>query len=370
MIYDSSVYVHIPFCERKCGYCSFYSAPSDEKTRTAYAKALCRSIETYRTMHLECPSVYFGGGTPTVMENESLISVLSKIKNVFELDDDTEITIEANPKTVDIRKLTELREAGFNRISFGVQSLIDEELAALGRIHTAEDALAAVNDALKAGFDNISCDMMIGIPKQSTGSMLYTADRLSELPISHISAYMLSVESGTPFYEMGVDTDDDVQANMYLDLCERLAENGFEHYEISNFARDGRVSKHNTRYWKREYYLGFGASAHSFFDHERRSCDDDTQQYIMRQTQQDTVNEVFPDELEEYIMLGLRLSEGILFNGLRMYGASEETVSEIRKKAEELAGYGLCRVTEKNISLTDSGFLGSNAVIGEFLNLC
>ena len=181
---------------------------------------------------------------------------------------------------------------------------------------------------------------------------------------------MLSVESGTPFYEMGVDTDDDVQANMYLDLCERLAENGFEHYEISNFARDGRVSKHNTRYWKREYYLGFGASAHSFFDHERRSCDDDTQQYIMRQTQQDTVNEVFPDELEEYIMLGLRLSEGILFNGLRMYGASEETVSEIRKKAEELAGYGLCRVTEKNISLTDSGFLGSNAVIGEFLNLC
>lgn len=370
MINDISVYVHIPFCERKCGYCSFYSAPSDEQTRAAYAKALCRSIGSYRTMHHECPSVYFGGGTPTVMESESLIMVLDKIGEVFDLDDDAELTIEANPGTVDLKKLTELREAGFNRISFGVQSLVDEELSALGRIHTAADALAAVNDAVKAGFDNISCDMMIGIPKQTSGSMIYTADRLSELPVSHISAYMLSVEKGTPFYETGVEPDDELQANMYLDLCERLEKKGFDHYEISNFARNGKVSRHNTRYWKGESYLGFGPCAHSYCDDERRSCDDSTDQYIKQSVQRDTVNELFPDKLEEYIMLGLRLSEGIFFNGLRIYGASEETIESIRKKALELSAYGICTVTDTGIALTEAGFLASNAVIGEFIDLC
>ena len=366
---DVSVYVHIPFCARNCAYCAFYSQCGDESVHKAYAEAVCRNIRAYNGRELSCGTVYFGGGTPSVTAPQIIEQILSAVRESFALSDGAEITIEANPDSADYEKLRAYREMGIDRISFGVQSLIDEELSALGRLHDSKRAAEAVENAAKAGFENISCDMMIGIPQQSIRSLLDTADRLCELPISHLSAYLLSVEEGTPFYSNGVKTDDEMQAQMYKALVKRLADKGFEQYEVSNFAREGRVSRHNVRYWRSQEYLGFGPSAHSYFDDVRFFCDTDTEGYISAAYQPKTISERSPDKLEEYIMLGLRLSEGIRYKELMALGADERKTSAVKKLAEELEKHGLCCTDDDGISLTAEGFLASNEIIAQF-ELC
>ena len=366
---EVGIYVHIPFCERKCAYCAFYSKRCDEQTQKAYAEAVCRNIRAYRERALSCDTVYFGGGTPSVAAHEHIESILSAVRESFTLSDSAEITIEANPDSASIEKLTAYRNMGINRISFGVQSLDDKELTALGRLHDSGKAVSAVQNAMSAGFDNISCDIMIGTPEQTASSLLKTADRLSALPISHLSAYLLSVEKGTPFYESGVSVNDEEQAQMYLSLVKRLADRGFEQYEVSNFARDGKVSRHNVRYWRGREYIGFGASAHSFFEGVRFCCDTDIEGYIHSPVQPGTVLESCPDRLEEYIMLGLRLSEGIRYSELASLGADEKKLERIKKLARELEKHGLCRACDERICLTAEGFLISNEIIAQF-ELC
>lgn len=363
------VYIHIPFCVRKCAYCSFYSSPADETVRQAYTEALCRDILSYGGRGLGCDTVYFGGGTPTALESGQLIKILEAVKTAFDMDSDAEVTLEANPDSAAPEKLEALRAAGFNRISFGVQSLDDRELSALGRLHDSKKAVMAVKNARAAGFENISCDMMLGIPYQDTSSMLATAKGLTSLGISHISAYMLSVEEGTPFFEQGIEVDDDRLADMYLALCEQLGSEGFEHYEISNFAKQNRRSRHNMRYWQGREYLGFGCKAHSFFEDKRFFCDEDIKTYISSDSHRLTVLEEHPDRLEEYILLGLRTSDGISFERLKELGADEERLQRIRECAVMLESHGLCRFSGSGFSLTEKGFLSSNAVIAQ-LELC
>ncbi len=366
---EVGVYVHIPFCERKCAYCAFYSKCSDASTQKAYTEALCRNIRAYKGRGLSCDTLYFGGGTPSVTDADNIGMILSAVMESFSLPDSAEITIEANPDSASCEKLRAYQEMGINRISFGVQSLDDKELKALGRLHDSEKAVTAVQNALKAGFENISCDIMIGTPKQTLTSLMRTADRLSALPISHLSAYLLSVEEGTPFYKTGVTVNEEVQADMYLRLVERLNDRGFLQYEVSNFARDGRASRHNVRYWQGREYLGFGASAHSYFEDIRFCCDTDTEGYISSDKQPGTVLEAHPDKLEEYIMLGLRLSEGIALDRLSELGADAEKLGRIKKLAEELAKHGLCTFSGEIIALTAEGFLTSNEIIAQF-ELC
>ena len=363
------IYVHVPFCKRKCGYCSFYSGASDADTRKKYADALCKNIRSYRDRALSCDTVFFGGGTPTVLETELICRVLETVGESFTLAMGAEITLEANPDSADFDKLSALRSAGFNRVSFGVQSLDDDELSALGRLHSAEQAVTAVENAARAGFENISCDIMIGIPKQDTESLMRTADRLAALPITHLSAYMLSVEDGTPFSDRGVKTDPDVQAEMYLALIERLKAHGFIQYEISNFARDGHTCRHNLKYWHAEKYLGFGCHAHSFFGDERYSCEADIREYIASDIQPKTVLETAPDKLEEYIMLGLRLTAGISYERLAALGADRDRLDRIKKLVRDYEKHGLCTADERGFSLTPGGFLVSNDIIGA-VELC
>ncbi len=363
------VYIHIPFCVRKCAYCSFYSSAADEDVKESYTEALCKDILSFEGKGIGCDTVYFGGGTPTALESGQLVRIFDAVKEAFELDGDAEVTVEANPDSADLRKLETLRAAGFNRISFGVQSLDDRELSALGRIHNSEKAVSAVTNARTAGFENISCDMMLGIPLQDTDSMLATAGRLTDLGISHISAYMLSVEEGTPFFEQGIEADDDRLADMYLALCKQLGSEGFEHYEISNFAVPGRRSRHNLRYWQGREYLGFGCKAHSFFENRRFFCDEDTAEYIRVDSHRLTVLEEEPDKPEEYILLMLRTSEGLSFERLGLLGADEKRIGRIRECAKRLESSGLCKLSENGFSLTEKGFLCSNAVIAE-LELC
>ncbi len=361
------IYVHIPFCVRRCPYCDFYSCTSDGCVKSEYVNALIADIKGYKDRMLSADSVYFGGGTPTSLTSAQLVGILSAIKESFSLSDDCEITTEANPCTVDFEYLCEIRKAGFNRISFGVQSAVDSELLSLGRLHSYKQAENAVLQAKKAGFDNISCDLMIGVLGQTSDTLAYSVDKLCSLPITHISAYMLKIEDGTPY-----DCDrirnsiasDDTQADFYLSAVKRLAENGFEQYEISNFCKNGRVSRHNMKYWELCDYIGFGPSAHSFFDGKRFYNERDVKGYITDRNAVCRVEDNNPDALCEYTMLSLRLSKGISREKYVSLGGSLKKLDSLSAKLVEA---GLAKSDGDILSLTPEGFLLSNSIILELL---
>lgn len=237
----AGIYIHVPFCVRKCPYCDFYSGSVNDASCIEYLNALKGNLLDFKERHgrISAETVYFGGGTPTALPAEELCSALSVIKDCFDVSNNAEITVEANPGTVSSSRLSMLLEAGFNRLSFGVQSLIDGELRALGRIHSAGEAKKAIVEAHKAGFENISADLMLGIPMQTEASMMESINMMSELPLAHISAYMLKIEEGTPFDCDRIKNQalgDDEMADRYLAAVSLLEEKGFFQYEISNFS--------------------------------------------------------------------------------------------------------------------------------------
>lgn len=374
------IYIHIPFCRRKCIYCDFYSVCFDKKLASSFVKALKKNIEYRADKSLKVDTIYFGGGTPTTLGSKDLVSVLNTVKNSFDVAENAEVTVEANPCTVTKESLSELLSGGFNRISFGVQSAVDEELTSLSRLHTFEQAKEAVLNAKVVGFENISVDLMIGIINQTTDSLVTSINELTSLPVQHISAYMLKVEEDTPLDLMikkdnavlSSIADEDELAERYLLMCRKLREKGFYQYEISNFSKQGFESRHNLKYWRCEEYLGLGPHAHSYFDDKRFFEDCDILSFIEHDGKSQisvTDNEI--DKAEEYIMLSLRLSEGLSIDKLSNLD-KDGRYTDIVSAAEninKLSAEKLINISEngKNISLTKNGFLVSNSIIAELI---
>lgn len=354
------IYIHVPFCAKKCAYCDFYSENYRKNTVSQYVEAVIRNLKAYSDKSRLTDTVYFGGGTPSLLSHEQIKIILDTVENNFVLSEKPEITLETNPNTVNFNKLEELRHAGINRLSIGVQSMIDDELKFLGRTHSADRAEKAVIDAYRAGFENISCDVMIALPNQSADSLEYTLDKITDLPIQHISGYILKTESGTPFDCDEIKNslpDDDLTAELYIKMTETLKNKGFQQYEVSNFALKGFESRHNCRYWKCLDYIGIGPSAHSCNNGKRFAVERNLNEFINNEIQKVTITDEYPCTFEEYAMLRLRLTEGLDLN------AFPEHKDSILKKIPALIKSGYINYNNDNISLTPNGFLVSNSVI-------
>lgn len=354
------IYIHVPFCGKKCPYCDFYSVNYRKNTADAYCEAVIRNLRHYSVKKRIVDTVYFGGGTPSLLTSEQTASIIRTLSECFILRENTEITLEANPNTLTPRKLSELLECGINRLSIGVQSMNDDELMLLGRSHSSARAEQCILDAYNVGFRNISCDLMIALPEQTSNKLRYSINKLSSLPVTHVSAYILKAENGTPF---GCDDfrrtlpDDDTSAELYLQMVKALHENGFAQYEVSNFAKDGFESRHNCRYWKCLDYLGIGPSAHSCYNGKRFVVERDVLQFIDSPIQQISVTDDNPCGFEERAMLALRLKSGLDL---------AETSShrpDIEKKIPMLIKAGYAEFDGRFLSLTPKGFLMSNSII-------
>lgn len=373
------LYIHVPFCKSKCRYCDFCSFPAPKPPRIeAYLDALCREIEAYgkkeHPYHTDASSrlvdtVYFGGGTPTLLAPSALARVMETLKRVFRIAEDAEITAECNPATADLEYFRALRAIGFNRLSIGAQSMQQNELRLLGRLHSADDVRKTVEDARAAGFENISLDLMFGIPGQTRRSLSDTLIAAAALAPDHLSVYGLQIEEGTYFARHQDELpfpDEDTEYGMYRQTIPILKIYGFSQYEISNFARPGFESRHNLRYWRRQDYIGLGLAAHSCMGAHRFSNTENLDRYLSGE-RQNTHESVSPNDiLSETVMLGMRLTEGIDFLPLvKQYG------EKAYKYAEALSTYEdnfFVEVKETRISFTEEGMYVSNAILSDVLD--
>ena len=325
------LYVHYPFCVRKCRYCDFLSGPSNEERRSAYLEALCREItlagRKYRNEDgtlCRVQSVYFGGGTPSLMTEKEMEHLLFTLSLNFLLLPDAEITTECNPGTVTKEKLTAFRDMGINRISIGVQSFKDSELSLLGRIHTREDAISCVMAAKETGFDSVSLDLMSALPGQTMKDLMENLETAVSLSPDHISCYSLILEDGTALKAMAEEgklppfPDEDLDRAMYHETGRFLQEHGYPRYEISNYARPGFECRHNIGYWTGDEYLGLGLGAASLVSHTRFSNTRKMDEYLvlkdLPEIRRETEHLSRKDEESEFMILGLRMTEGVLEN--------------------------------------------------------
>ena len=362
-----SVYVHVPFCSSKCRYCDFYSfAGAAEELKEEYTLALLRQISAAPDDR-PVTTVYFGGGTPTLLGSDRLCRVLDALGKRLDIDTGAEVTVEINPNTQSRTDLERLRRAGFNRLSVGFQTLDEKARLLLGRTHGTDDFLRCMDAARGAGFDNISADMIFALPDTEPEKDIETAEFLCSCKPEHISAYELSYEEGTPLYGMRSrlsPPDEETVERIYDGICAVMKKTGYGHYEISNFSLSGYEARHNVNYWKRGEYLPFGAAAHGFIGGKRFSIIRDCGEYIRR-----TVGRSFfeacddlPDEPmsaeeaeAERVMLGLRLAEGI-DAGERLCGERADFIAECKAA-------GLIRTDGTRIALTERGWRVSNSVI-------
>lgn len=336
----SGLYFHIPFCKSKCPYCDFYSVKFDESSAQQYIQEICNEIKQYQGIF---DTVYFGGGTPSILPPELIGKILDCARAQFEFSDDAEITVECNPSKDLSEDFKKYASYGVNRISVGMQSAVDSERFALGRVAGKNEVVRTINYARQSGIENISLDLMLGTPKQTIESLDYSFDFIKSVGVPHVSAYMLKIEEGTKFFQMRdrlVLPDDDTVGEMYLKTVETLASFGIKQYEISNFAIPGFESRHNTKYWTLTPYLGIGKSAHSFwggkrffYDREWNKIDDGT-----------------GGDKEEQIMLGLRLAKGI-------------DKSLVDRDFAEFVKMGYVADLGERIALTPKGMLVSNTII-------
>ncbi len=364
----SGIYIHIPFCKSKCPYCDFYSYRCKSEEAEPYVDALIDELTTLKRVgefvkkNFKADTLYLGGGTPSVLSGEELFRIITTARERFSVSDNAEITVECNPNSDIEAILPYLLKAGVNRISLGLQSAVDKERRALGR-QSDKNRVREVIELLKAnGITNISLDVMLGIPYQTEESLKETLDFVIESGVPHISAYMLKIEEGTHFYKCydKYDFPDDEKTIEFYNQCaDALEKAGFIHYEISNFAKEGFQSRHNTKYWELENYLGIGPGAHSYFEGRRFYFHSDTQGFINGE------RAVFDDlggDAEEYIMLKLRLKKGLDLNKLKeLYG--EKPLTKIKEKAPFLKEQGLIEYNNERIALTRKGYLLSNLVI-------
>ncbi|MGD9588268.1 MAG: radical SAM family heme chaperone HemW [Pyrinomonadaceae bacterium] len=386
----AGVYLHIPFCKSRCSYCDFatdvYRGPAAVER---YVDALCREIEGENTSGSECaPSiagqtgtpptgrvtasvntVYFGGGTPSLLRPEQVERILASVNSVFSVAERAEVTMEMNPATVTAETLAAYREMGINRASFGVQTFNDRDLKLLARGHDANDARTTFKLLRDAGFDNISFDLIAGLPGQTLDDWKRNLEEAVAMQPEHLSLYLLEIHEGTPLAEQvrsgrRTPIDDEIAAEMYEVMLDCLAEAGYEQYEISNFCKPGFESRHNTKYWRLEPVFGFGVSAHSFDGVERYANDRDTAKYVEMIESKGTA-EVFREEIDlgsEFAFLGLRLNEGIDI------GEYENRFgTDIARSSEDLEDKGLVEIAAGRLRLTRRGMLFSNEVFQAFI---
>lgn len=370
------IYIHVPFCLSKCYYCDFCSEQRvDEEKKEHYVTRLCEEIGLFAEKIGEscdipvADTVYFGGGTPTLLSAEQFERILSIVEANFSICKDAEITAETNPRSADGKKLAEIRKTGVNRLSIGMQSVHDGELRALGRIHSFEDFKVTFSEARAVGFENISVDLMYGIPLQTTDSFKESVRTLAAFEPEHISSYSLTVEEGTNFYRRRdklVFPDEDAVADMYTDMGEILTKYGYRKYEISNFAKDDRESRHNLKYWHCDDYLGFGPAAHSCFEKKRFAHSRDIDAYIRGESIIIDIEELSENQrMNEFAMLGMRLSEGIDLDrfmtrfGVDFFGK----FPTFKKYAPDFVEYD-----GKTCRFTDKGMLVSNYILSDVLD--
>ncbi len=364
-----SLYFHIPFCATRCSYCSFYST-TDLAQIKPYTNAVITAVKTADLRGCVVDTIYFGGGTPSLL-GEGLCQILKAVRDHHMVSDTAEITLEANPNAVSLAILKDFYKSGFNRISYGVQSSSGEVLASLGRTHNFAQAQSAIQMSRTAGFTNLSADFIFATPNQTLDQAVLLVDDILSLDVPHISAYLLKVENGTRLAKLcaPTDFDDDITADIYSAISQKMTGAGYEHYEISNFARAGYRSRHNSAYWQLTPYLGIGAAAHSGFRGKRFYFPDDVSAFI---TAADKWALVQQDGnaggYEEYIMLGLRLVDGISFAVLaEQYDKDSTFIADLKKRASRLVTSGHANIDSDKLSLTPSGFLLSNSIIAYLL---
>ena len=381
------LYIHIPFCVKKCDYCDFLSFPADSNTQIRYVHALLQEIRYYGNLlgDYHVPTIYIGGGTPSWLEENLIYTVLQQVASSFHVEADAEISIECNPGTVTAKKLNVYQSAGINRLSIGLQSTNNEELKALGRIHTYDQFLKTYELARNAGFENINIDLMSGLPYQTLDKFLESLQTVIRLKPEHISAYSLIIEKGTPFYERykfdavkqeaGLHTeilpDEDEVYRIYKATQDVLKQAGYRQYEISNFAKPGRESRHNLKYWTGREYLGFGPGAHSYFGGQRYAYPRDLEGYLQAiaagAAQLEEIQPITPPEqAREYLMLRMRTLRGIEeWEYRRKFGLNFEPIA---RRLEFFESHHWAEQSDHRWHFTPQGFLLSNTLILELLD--
>ena len=364
-----ALYLHIPFCAAKCAYCDFASYPGREDVWQRYTDALADELLSWKPVlgGYEVRTIFFGGGTPSLLPAEKIVRLMNGIRDCADLRPDAEITLEANPGTLTAEKLRLYREAGINRISLGAQAMDDRLLRALGRIHTVQQVAEAVSLVRHAGFNNLSLDLMYGLPEQTMEDWKRTLDAAAALEPEHLSAYSLIVEEGTPLAQCAEHgeisvPDDDLATDMQREAVERLAGHGYERYEISNYAQDGYECKHNIVYWERGEYLGLGCAAHSLMQGQRFENSRSLEEYFAGMRKQSIVSLTREDSMEEMLMLSTRMCRGMdLAQYAQQFDVDFESAHE--KTLRRLEGYGLVERVNGFLRLTQRGLEVQNAVV-------
>jgi len=362
------LYIHIPFCVKKCKYCDFTSFTGCEEIFSEYIDKICMEMQEYKGEKID--TVFIGGGTPSLLDIGDLGKMIKCINNTFKLNENTEFTIESNPKTLTYEKLSEIKNLGVKRLSIGVQSFDNEELKKIGRIHNSEDAIDAVLMAKEAEFSNINIDLMFSLPGQTLEGFKNTLKKAIDLGVSHISCYSLILEEGTPLleeYEKGLLDlpDEETDRKIYQYACDELKKNGFIQYEISNFSKPGYECKHNLKYWECDEYIGIGVAAHSYYKRVRFFNCGSLNEY-MKENKREYDELTVDDKIKEFVIMGFRKIEGIRKKDFskRFNKEISDVYSQEIKKFKNL---GLMEENEEYIWLTDDGISVSNSVLCEFV---
>ncbi len=368
----SGLYVHIPFCKSKCRYCDFNSYAKLDEFINPYFSALIKETEYYKDTVQTVDTVYFGGGTPTSVAPELLGKTLNKLFEIYNISEDAEITAECNPGTIGFEGLKVLRQSGINRLSIGLQTTDDEKLKILGRIHSFDDFKNCYENARRAGFDNLSLDLMYGLPDQSLEDWDKTLDKALEFGTEHISCYSLKIEEDTPFAKMELNLpDDDVFADMYELAVKKLSKQGYNRYEISNFAKPGRESRHNLKYWRCDDFLGLGAGAYSCMGAKRFSNICKIDEYIEAIEQKGFAENMSSiqsadEQMSEFMFLGLRCCDGVKNSEFKArFGTSfTEIFGDVIKKYTD---WGFLVFNGEDLKFSSKGFFVSNTILADFV---
>lgn len=385
MLNELGIYIHIPFCKQKCYYCDFVSYSNKCSEVKEYIESLKKEIEEFDFSNYKVTSIYIGGGTPSYIDSIYIVEILSELKeklkcNLIEFKD-IEITIEVNPGTVDTKKLNDYKKLGINRLSIGLQSTKNDILKKIGRIHTYQEFLEIYKLARKTGFKNINIDLMIGIPGQKIGDLKNTLQDIIKLEPEHISVYSLIIEENTPIEKMLENgeiklPDEDLERNMYWYVKNTLELNGYNHYEISNFAKLGKESRHNLNCWNQEEYIGFGVAAHSYLNDIRFSNTINVEEYIQHiennrkeENIQIEESQSLEDKKNEFMMLGFRKIQGVDIARFKEKFI-DNPIFLYREKLNKLVEEGLIEVDLNHIKLTNKGIDLANLVFEEFVDDC
>lgn len=368
---NTEIYVHIPFCVRKCAYCDFTSFVSAADVQERYFDMLVKEIEAKAESVGKIPvdSVFIGGGTPSLVSAEAIERVMNRLRDCFNLQKNAEISIESNPNSVTYEKLKIYRECGINRLSMGLQSANNEELKALSRAHTFEEFLDSYHCARRAGFDNVNVDLMSAVPGQTVESYRQTLEKVLALAPEHISAYSLIIEEGTPFYDKYSDgqglPNEDTEREMYYLTEKLLMEKGYRRYEISNYAKPGKECLHNIGYWTGKSYLGFGIAAASLYNNRRNTNHTDLKKYLSGDFSTEYQELSLQDRMEEFMFLGLRMIDGVSKEEFKCrFGTEMEKV--YGSVLQKLSSQGLLENGER-VKLTHRGLDLANYCMAEFL---